>query len=524
MESESPNDNPTNRDNQEGSLPPGFTLALASGFSPATLASGITGNNLLPPSFFETDLEKEIMNKLIFYDEYKAPPNLEEAWLHAECNKVGKPITQSTISQIKICPCCYNIENEQYGICVSTSEIISMGPVIPMFFHLIKFLMMLTTFFCLGSIISLYYVVIGNCAVEPSAKCGATLATVIDVGNRRKGYMIAALVPSLMAITIVAFILFHLNHLKLREEVDENSLSPSDYSAMVYEIGPEQESRDYLESYIANLLFNNDLPPVQIKKISIGKFEGNIDRVQNAIEGTQSAIDALKKASEIKELTERTKEKIKKKIGALNNRQKSQQVKLENYRRLHTSKSKYKDNSIAFISFNTQAQAECVFQLETRRMQLRWILYKLFPCCFRKRGHYIKQAPEPDDIKWKFIGYTSYQRFWSVVLSYFVTLLLVACSFGIQVGLRMLQSTILPSQHDKASTAHSATVYVHLVQWLSAALVAVMNSLIVMLSLRLSKYERHLSYSMFELHHCRKLIILQFVNSAGIAVGLTFLP
>jgi Cytosolic domain of 10TM putative phosphate transporter/Calcium-activated chloride channel len=511
-------------DKHDATMPPGFTIAMNNAEQP-TNQGDLTGfQAFMPQEFFETDLEKQIMNKLALYDEHKVPPDIEESWLHAECNKVGKPITECTVSEIKICPCCYNIENEQYSVCTSTNEIMSMGPVIPMFFHLNKYLMILAFIICIGTGISEYYIVIGNCAVEPKTKCGATLATLIDAGNRPKTYIQASLIPILMFIVIVAFLIFHRTQRNLRQEIDQNSISPADYSAMLYEIGPAEQSREYIESYIGQLLFHNDLPPIQIKKISIGKFEGNLDRIQGIIESTRGSIEALKKAAKIKGVTEQIKEKIERKIMAQDDRLKHYKKKLEIYRLKVDKEEVLKYNSIAFVSFNTQAQAECVFQLETQKMKFRWILYKIFPCFLKKRGHYIQQAPEPDDIKWKFIGYSSFQRFWSIFVSYLMTIILILLSFGIQVHLRILQSSIAPSSGGSASTARKASVLVHVVQWISAVLVAVMNSVIVMLALRLSKYERHLSHSMFVLHHSRKLIVLQFVNSAAIAVCLTLLP
>lgn len=512
-------------ENDDAPLPPGFILAFSAMNNKANLNQGLpVDESLLPSNFFQTDVEKEIMNKLMFYDENKTPPNLEEAFLHAECCKVGQPITEMNVSKIKICPCCYNIENLEYPLCTSTKDITSLGPVIPMFFNLYKFLMLLTLFYCIGTFFSEWNILRGNCNLNLK-NCDYNLRKFIDIEKRERTYIQVSIVPVLLGITLVSFLLLYYFQSHLRERVDAKSLSPSDYTAMLYEIGPDEENRAYIENYIYELLFYHDFPPVQIKSICIGKFEGNLSRIQADIDSIKLTIEALNKAATIPSITESAEKKIKKKLEAQEKKLKSFEEKYTNYSKRLENEPSLKYNSIAFVSFNTQAQADCVFQLETQKMKFRFYLSKIFPCFVKKKVHYIQQSPEPEDIKWKFIGYTSTQRFLSILYSYLVTLLLVLVSFGIQVGLRFLQYQLIRGSGDDMkgkSTFYS--VWVQCVQWVSSVLVAVMNGLIITLSLKLSRSERHLSHSMFTLSHTKKLIFLQFINSAGVPIGLMFLP
>ena len=212
--------------------------------------------------------------------------------------------------------------------------------------------------------------------------------------------------------------------------------------------------------------------------------------------------------------------KINKKVEAQENLKGHYEEKLKKYRQKMAKESFLKENSIAFVSFKTQAQAECVFMLETQRMKIRWLFAKFFPCFCQRKGHYIHQAPEPDDVKWKFIGYSAAQRTWSILVSYIGTLFVVGAAFAIQLWLRYITTNKVNQESDDIMVNLS----IHALQWASALLVTVVNGLIVKLAFSLSSYEKHLSYSMFTLSHTRKLIFTQFVNSAGVPVALIFLP
>ncbi len=180
-------------------------------------------------------------------------------------------------------------------------------------------------------------------------------------------------------------------------------------------------------------------------------------------------------------------------------------------------------NSVAFVTVKTQNQAAVLMDFDTNRRFITWIFSKFRSCMKHKRVHLIQQAPEPDDVIWNHIGYSPFRRGLSILNSVFVMSLAVGVSFGIQIGIRVLQKKqmdrFLVDQH-----LWTTSMIVQGIQICSSMLVSVLNVVIVTVSIKMSRYEKHLSHSMFSLSHTRKLVLLQFVNTAGIALGLTYLP
>jgi hypothetical protein len=402
-------------------------------------------------------------------------------------------------------------------MCTPTEMLTSCGPVIPMFFDLSKFLILLTFIYSAFAVVYEIYIYRGNCNSDPKL-CRISLVSLIDIDNREDNWIIISIIPSVMVVSIVAFVCLHYRQSNLREAIDAAVVSPADYSALIFEVKEEQQSVAYIEQHLTNLLFSSDLPPVQIAKVNFGKFEGNLRRIETDIQHVKLTLEALQLAASSPSISDAIKDKLCKKVNAQMDRLKYLEDKLERYRNILDKEKSLSDNSVAFVSFKTQAQADCVFLLETRRMKMWHFFSKFLPCFCKNRGHYIKQAPEPDDIKWKFIGYTEGQRTCSILVSYVVTLILVGGAFAIQLWLRIV--TTRKTNDPQGSSSWS----IYLLQWLSAFLVTIVNTLIVRLAYSLSSYEKHLSYSMFMLSHTRKLIFTQFINSAGVPVALIFLP
>ena len=503
----------------------GFNFDLSSNSCFQLIAGMIP---LLP---IDTTIERDILREIEGYNEHKIPASIEDARMHAECTKFGFMKEVIDYKSIKICPCCCNIEAIPIDPITSTEELDFSGPVIPLFFELTKFLIVLCLLYSAAGIIGQYYIIKENCRSDILPKfCGFNLTTLIDTLQRDKiksYYDNTILVmPVLLLVTIILYFRFHKRSIKLKEKIDKGMITASDYTVMMYDIAPENESLEYIQNYIRLLLYSNGAPPVEIVKINIGKFEGNFHRIDDEIVYVKGTITSLRahKSANLKILTENLKQGIDKKIESLMDRLKELEEKKKKYIKILEGNASLKNNSIAFITLRTQNQASVVSDFDSNFRFLKWILSKICSCLRTKNSkHYIQQAPEPDDVNWKFIGYSPFHRFKSIIFSVLITSFVLLFSFGLQIGIRIIQKKQIDHFID-SERFWTGSLIIQVIQFASSLLVSLLNMIIVTIALKMSRYEKHLSHSMFTLSHTRKLIVLQFINTVGIVIGLTYVP
>lgn len=478
----------------------------------------------------EQTLDEQILKDIQDFDDAAIPPKLEYAELHQKCSTFGMPIDKQSIEKIKICPCCCNIETKKYPLCTSSKQLTNYGPVIPLFFQYIHFLMLIMILFSGLGAVGEYYVVKANCSYKSHYKydrCGINLATLVDssLRNKREGFYmtISWINLAFMIFCEVLFYCFARMHLKLAEDIEKGRVSPADYTVMVYDIGPEEGSTEYLQSVVASLLSDDQKPLVDVVKVNVGKFEGNLVRIDNEIESFTRSLQAAERLLTSTELSAAKSKIIQKKIDSGRAQIEALVKKRKRYEEMIQNEPSFKQNSIAFVTFLMQDQAKLVAHAQSRMRQLKRIVTRFFWCCAKKKVHYIRRADEPDDIKWKFIGYTRSQRMITLVISYAITFAIIICSFGLQFAIRYTQKTFLTSANDEGTT-WTNSIRVQGLQLLSSAMIGIFNKLLASITLQLSRYEKHLTTSQFLTSHTKKLILFQVMNSAGCAVFLFLLP
>lgn len=478
----------------------------------------------------EEALGGQILKDIQDFDDAAIPPNLAFAELHHKCSSIGMPIDRKARDKIKICPCCCDIETQKYPLCISSKSITKYGAAIPLFFEYSHFLIMLSILFSALGAVGGYYVIRANCSRKNSYKynrCGINLSTLVDSSLRDKSKRFYATISwinlGFLLVCLVVFYIFARRHLKNAEDIEKDHVSPRDYTVMIYDIGPDEESKEYIENFVMSLLTEEQKSLVDIVKINIGKFEGNLIRLDKEIDACMRSLNAAEKVLADEELTENKQKIIQNKV--LNG--KSQLEFLRKKRLRYESRIKnepsFKHNSIAFVTFSMQDQAKIVTQAQNRRRQIKRIIFKLIWCCSKKKIHYIRRAEEPDDIAWKFIGFTRYQRLMTLIVSYAITLGIIICSFAIQFCIRYLQSSFLNSNTDE-STTWTNSIRVQLMQLISSSMIGIFNKILASITLKLSRYEKHLSTTQFLTSHTKKLIVFQVMNSAGCAVFLYLMP
>ena len=475
----------------------------------------------LPNNALQTKLEREIIKALDSYDQFQIPPSLEDALFHSECCKYGLREDLSSANQYKICPCCYNIKTKPFSMCTPTEKLDFSGATIPLFFQLSKFLILYTSCLCLFAIVGEYFIIKTNCSLLNSVeRCKWTLATLLDHKIRDSQLTefdsISRYLLALMTgFGFLAFSCYLKSAYQLEENIDKGMVTAADYTIMMYDIAPENESKEYIENYLNSLMRANGKPPVEVMKINIAKFEGNILRLQNQIKDLYEAEAALYRCLK-KDKSPTQKIMLGLKIKLLQEQQNEIIKKIEIYKKRIDDKPKFLRNSIAFVTLRTQQQVENFAVFDTISRKIRWQFSKIFDSMNRNQKiHYVSQAGEPDDIKWKFIGYTTFRRGLTYLISNIATLAAI-------FGCLLLHSFIHSQKLKVVSTLSSRPssfwipVIVKTVEIICGSVTSLINFLLTTLAVKLSRYEKHLSHSMYELSLTRKLTLLQFINSAVI--------
>ena len=145
------------------------------------------------------------------------------------------------------------------------------------------------------------------------------------------------------------------------------------------------------------------------------------------------------------------------------------------------------------------------------------IKYYICCCCIsegeklkfsKKKGLDIEDTPEPEDLYFENFKYTGRQRFFKIVLFFFICILIMGVSFLIVLGLTYWQNKI--SENEK-----NINLFVkYLLSLLITIIIAILNAVLEYLLETFTFLERHLSRTNYYLSLSVKLAILTFLNSA----------
>jgi hypothetical protein len=456
------------------------------------------------------------------HDVLKAPPLLDEALLHAACTRFGR-LPPEPAPELRLCPCCCCLEPTPLPVCAPLEALDASGPVVPLFLDFSQFLIRLTCFFCLFAAVGQYYIIKANCEKMGGTACIFDYQTLSDYRQRefiRFRFMFqdisAAFLIGNLVVYVWAFFNFHKRAIKLKEKIDKGMITASDYTVMMYDIAPENESKEYIQNYMAELLGPQARLAANVARVNVAKFEGYLQRLVEEAAGLQQAIERLEQRLAASESAG-----LRAALAELQERKRQVEARQEAQRWQMEERPELRQNSVAFVSFEQPWQAAAVAARDTRLRLAGWLLSKALPGLFRHKRHLVVQAPEPDEVHWRLAGFSLWRRALGFGVSFAVMLLVLCASFFAQMGIQQLKNS---QQQARQQPTAARLLLARAVGVSSGVFVSVTNVLLVALSAKLSKYEKHLSHSMFILSHTKKLVLLQFINSACIAVALTYLP
>ena len=145
------------------------------------------------------------------------------------------------------------------------------------------------------------------------------------------------------------------------------------------------------------------------------------------------------------------------------------------------------------------------------------IKYYICCCCIsegeklkfsKKKGLDIEDPPEPEDLYFENFKYSGRQRFFKIVLFFFICILIIGVSFLIVLGLTYWQNKITDDEKN-------INLFVkYLLSLLITIIIAILNEVLEYLLEKFTFWERHLSRTNYYLSLSVKIAILTFLNSA----------
>lgn len=468
----------------------------------------------------------DMINQILNFDDNQIPPSLDMALNHRKCNLFGRKSDNQTTECLAFCPCCASVKQDQYPLCISTNELDYYGPVIPLFFQLSKFLILMTIFYLCVGIYLQSFIIRTNCStLQPDGTlkwtgCPFSLNTFIDTAENGPNKVVVEksnfIIPLVWILSICFFVVYHYFERKLVQQVKHRTLMVSEYTVAVHQLRSDELSSEYIRQLLREQSYIQEGQNIEldIAKICIAQYKGYIIHEQEQLELALDKYLALKKKLE----SETNKNLIKEFSCRLCKAEKQVKIlekKVDKFKKkIKDNKMNRVDNSIAFVTFATPSEARKIRLMST----LEWLGGTLFPCFFDARQHKITPADEPDDIEWSRVGIDGIHIYIRAILSQAFIGLAIAVFFAIQLAAVTLQAYIGRVVHLRIN--NSLAVNVLTLPLLPSIVTQVLNFVIIELAIRLTDKERNFSVSGGTLSLTRKLVWIQFVNTAGFPIAL----
>lgn len=383
-------------------------------------------------------MKEETIEEIKIYNPNNLPPDPKIALLHYEATKVGIP--PKIKDETNTCPCCLNSIKEDFDIFKSGKGIKQFGNTIPLYFQFTNFVLIYFVIMTVGNIriIILTTILCYEFETKDLAKDLSffqILSLLYDrspMFYKKKGQELLNLeykdFPS-QIFTIFCLIIFSFYYQfefkrYLVKKKYKMKISASDYTIMIGNV-KESDSKKKLEEFLENVAIENNIPKPRVVKISKGAFRGKIQLIQQKIEEKSQEIQAIRNFLNSGEFCN---ESLKIGEDAI----KAKEKKIEKYekQKFHLLKKDISmesntDNCVAFVTLATVDQKNLI--LSCRKKLSCWIFRALkHP---KDKEFKILKAPNPDDVKWENIGYSTWRRKRSTIIGVFFSFLTLPLFF-----------------------------------------------------------------------------------------------
>lgn len=380
------------------------------------------------------------------YDPYKTPPSLELSKLHYKCSGIGEPILDA-----KYCPCCLQPQKKPFSFNKYSHNVFEFGSTISLYFQFSKHVLILMTLYLLGNIYPLIKQAEYYCSLETDQ---GRICNILNFKmfydytdfyfNKENGEKIRNIYTenywvsygvNLVMIYYVLFFQIGQECLITRLEFNKK-LSPSDFSIMVGNVDETQGEkgvRDFIEDECQTHSFGD----LGVVKVNLGTMKGNSATCEKKIFETKKKIENLEEyAGSLLHLTKKDAKLIESQKKKLEKEMKKTEKSLKKFKDCENKCQKEyieksSKNAIAFVTFKNPSSVKKMLQIREKKQNI----FKRVCPCYKKKMQ-IMEAPEPDDINWRYIGYTTVRRCYSNFIITIIAMILLTLLSG---GLFLLQ-------------------------------------------------------------------------------------
>ena len=370
------------------------------------------------------------------YNPHKIPPSLHQAQMHYSVNAIGEPL-EPDHKDFYVCPYCLHEKKKPFEPKVKASRILGYGSAIPLYFQFIEFML---GYYCIIALFSLY----------PAYQMASLF---FDYEIRKKGFSIFMLfsiifdysekflhdmkkevylinLSALWLDVLCNFMLFLFStyvHLKQEQKIrflrDNIEIGPQDFTVMIGNVH-HGDPPSKIKRFLDNKMLRKGFPKPRIIKMTKGSFHGNVVLIDIEIEEKKKVIEAM----------EQNLEKLEKEDGITEDKLKIGRSVLESRRSqlnalikkkeawVQYTRKREKDlerHCIVFVTFATILETDAVLSCRTRNAH--WISRALFP---KYRAPYkIMEAPSPEDVQWKNIGFSTRKRYFRLIVGFLIMLI-----------------------------------------------------------------------------------------------------
>jgi hypothetical protein len=124
----------------------------------------------------------------------------------------------------------------------------------------------------------------------------------------------------------------------------------------------------------------------------------------------------------------------------------------------------------------------------------------------------MERAAEPTDVYWENISIKTKQRVVNILITYSVTLLILCLSFGFNYLVAVVKYEL--ENRTKGPSEESYFILITLISIVGSSIVSLVNFLLNKIVRYLTLYERHETYTKYNLSVAIKLVLAMFANTA----------
>ena len=442
-------------------------------------------------------------------DSYKIPADIDDALLHYDCNRFGKPVLADLEMTDKVeCSCCNQIKQENLPMNTPTEQLIFFGPAIPLLFQMSKYLILLSIAYLPASIYLQTRIVQTHCHRQtidnPGIYCPASLEDLIPHRQANDAIFVSAIVAVYkLLVSIVILVIYYQDQFRLAKMIKDKHISAADFTVMVSGLWPTQASLEYLRSILTT---NNGQPP-QIVKVCIATVDSALKETLTAVQDQleiakriESNLKSCESAWKVK-YYEKLKIKSLKKAADIN----------DNWPEGSNRSLKH---SVAFVTLQTRKEAASIPLTSLSS----WICYQCCSCVRRRRKHYISRAPYPNEVNWRSIGISPKKRCCSLFYVGMIRLLCIVMTFAVQFTFRAALPFLIKNVSSKNKWDLGLVFNTYPI--ISSLATVLMNKVMILVAHLLVEKEYHMSETQKLKSLTKKCFELQLTNSVfGIFLG-----